>query len=531
MANDIKRDIIINSTNEETRIALCEDNKLSDVFIEQPDNERMIGDIYKGRVGKILPGMKAIFVNIGMANDAFMHFSDFEYTYDDFIDDDDDDDDSEENTEVEEPKKQTNGSKPQHKNNRRNTRYVDPTKNLKTGDEILVQITKEPISNKGCRITSKLTIPGRFVVLLPNEKNIGVSKKINSRKERARLRSIARETLPKGFGLIIRTVCEGKSDAILKRDISNLLKRWSTLEKKAIAAQPPSIIYEDSGMAASIMRDLFSDDINSVVVDSRKEFRILKRYIKDVAPDLMKKLEYYKGKMPIFDHYFNIEKEIQRSVEKKVWMKNGGYLFIEHTEAFTSIDINSGRYIGKRSQDENSHKINIDAAREIARQVRLRDIGGLIMIDFIDINNESYKKKVYHELIRSFSSDKAVYNIAEMSRFCIIEMTRQRIRPSIVYAISDTCPRCKGNGLIPSKETLVSRIERFIKRYRAVNGSRMLNIKVHPNFYVYLTDKKKNRVSRLMWKYWMLIKVIPDETLDQEKFKPMDKNGQQIVLK
>lgn len=516
MKKTIKRDIIINSTNEETRIALCENDKLADVFIEQAENERMIGDVYKGRVGKIVPGMQAMFVDIGMANDAFMHFSEFEHTYDDLMNDDDDDDEDESDS---------------RRKPRRGNRRVDPTKQVKTGDELLVQIIKEPIANKGCRITTKISLAGRFVVLLPNERNIGVSKKIPSRKERHRLRQIARDLLPEGHGIIIRTTCDGKSEEILKRDIKNLLKKWASIEKKARENEPPFCVYNDSGMTNSIMRDLFSDEINSVVVDTRREYRTLKRYIKDVAPDLSDKLIYHSSHTPVFDAYHNIEKDLQRSLEKKVWLKNGGYLFIEHTEAFTSIDINSGRFMGKKGQDENALKVNLDAAREIARQVRLRDIGGLIMIDFIDTVNEEYRKTVYTELVKSFKSDKAVYNIAEMSRFCIIEMTRQRIRPSVVYAVTDTCPRCKGIGLIPSKETITSRVERFIKRYRASGAGRRITVRLHPDMYKFMTDDKNARVKRLMWKYWMIIKVEEDSNLLPERYVPVDPKGKQIVLK
>jgi ribonuclease G len=517
MTQKIKRDIIINSTNEETRIALCEDDKLADVFIEQPDNERMIGDIYKGRVGKIATGMQALFVDIGMTNDAFMHFSEFEHTYDDMMNDDDDDDDDH------------SDGKPRQK--RGGSRRVDPTKLVKTGDELLVQIIKEPIANKGCRITTKISLAGRFVVLLPNERNIGVSKKIPNRKERHRLRQIARDLLPEGHGIIIRTTCDGKPEAILKRDIKNLLKKWADIEKKAKANDAPFCVHNDYSMTNSIMRDLFSDDINSVVVDTRREYKTLRLYIKDVAPELSEKLIYHKSHTPVFDEYYNIEKDLQRSLEKKVWLKNGGYLFIEHTEAFTSIDINSGRFMGKKGQDENALKVNLDAAREIARQIRLRDIGGLIIIDFIDTVNEEFRKRVHTELLKSFKSDKAVYNIAEMSRFCLIEMTRQRIRPSVVHAVTDTCPRCKGVGLIPSKETIVSRLERFIKRYRAVGYGRRISIRLHPDMYKFMTEDKNARVKRMMWKYWMIIKVEEDTNLLPEKYVPVDPKGKQIVLK
>jgi ribonuclease G len=515
----IVRDIVINSTNEETRIALCENNKLSELFIEQPDNERMISDIYKGRIAKIVPGIKGIFVDIGMTSDAFMHFTDFHHRMTDFFNPTEEDDDEEGDEEDFRSKK-----KPKQVE-------VDPTKVLKIGEEILVQIIKEPISNKGCRASSQIAIAGRFVVLIPNEAHIGVSKKIRDRKERGRLRNLAKECLPKGFGIIIRTVCEDKPEDVLKRDIKHLINKWKEIEKKSKNSVAPAIVYSNSGMTNSIMRDLFTEDINKVIVDSRKEYKEIKNYITEVAPELLEKLEYYKGTLPVFDVYFNIEKEIQRCLDKKVWMKNGGYLFIEHTEALTSIDINSGRYIAKKDQDDNSLKINIDAAIEIARQIRLRDIGGLIIIDFIDMLKEEYRNRVYNEFYKQFARDKAVVNMAEMSKFCLVEMTRQRLRPSIEFSVAQACPRCAGTGLIPSKETMTGRIERFIKRYRAQKGERRINIKVHPMIYDHCIQGKLNIVSRMMWKYWMIITLIPDETLTQELFKPYNKKFEPITLK
>ena len=512
MSENIKRDIVISSTNEETRIALCENEHLVEVYIEQTDNERMLGDIYKGRVHKIIPGMKAIFVDLGMPNDAFMHFTDFENTMDDFFDDDDDDDDDE------------------PKSKYKKASYPDPRKDIKPNDELLVQIVKEPYANKGCRITTRLTLAGRFVVLLPNQRHIGVSRKIESRDERKRLRKLAKSILPQGFGIIIRTVCEGKSETVLANDIKYLLKRWNEIEKKLKNTKAPSCVHNDTGLTTSIIRDLFTEDVNNVIVDTRKEYKILKSYIRDVAPELLSRLEYYKGTAPIFDVYFNIERDIQRSLDKKVWLKNGGYIFIEHTEALTSIDINSGRFIGKKEQDENSLKVNIDAGREIARQIRLRDIGGLIIIDFIDMRDDNNKNKLINSYKNEFKRDRAVTNIADISRFGLVEMTRQRLRPSLVHTVSDECPRCNGSGLIPSKETMLTRIERFIKRYRAQRGSRILTFKIHPELYNYLIHEDLNRAKRLMWKYWMIIKFESDESLNQESFRPFDKKMRPIKL-
>jgi len=509
--SNVKRDIIISSTNEETRIALCEDGKVVEAYVERPDNERMIGDIYKGRVKKVLPGMKAVFVDIGMPNDAFLHFSDYGGNIDRFI--------RARKKEKHLPNKKTH---PRQK--------PDPTKELSPGDDLFVQITKEAFANKGCRVSSEVMIPGRFVVLVPKSQMIGVSKKVSSFKERKRLKNLAKNSLPEGFGLIIRTVCEGKSEEVLTHDINRLLDLWRQFEKDGRKAHAPACVYSDSGLADSVIRDLFTDDVNRLVCDTRKVYRQIRKYVKDVAPELLDKVEYYNQKQPLFDSLHNIERDIQRSMEKRIWMNNGGYLFIEPTEALTSIDINSGRYMGKGTQEENSLKVNLDAAKEIARQIRLRDIGGLIIIDFIDMLEEENKIKLYNFVIEEFKRDRAISNIAELSRFGLMEMTRQRLRPSLVHTVSDECPRCKGTGLIASKDTVLAKIERFIKRYRAAKGGRKIYLKVHPIIFDFLQEKRNRRINRLMWKYWVIVSFIPDESLNPESYKPFNKKFEEISL-
>jgi ribonuclease G len=504
---ETKREILISSTNEETRIALSENEKVVEIYVERPDNERQIGDIYLGRVKKVLPGMQAVFVDIGMHSDSFLHFSDYGGTILPFVYDED-----------------KNVQKKHYK------RKSDPAKELQPGDEILVQITKEAYANKGCRVTSEVMIPGRFVVLVPNSSMIGVSKKISSYKERKRLKNLAKDALPQGFGLIIRTTCEGKSEEILTHDIKRLLKIWKTFEKKVKTSKAPKLAYSDSGMADSIIRDLFTDDVHKLVVDTRKVYRQIKKYVKDVAPELVKRVEYYGSKTPLFDVFYNIERDLQRSLEKRLWMKNGGYLFIEHTEALTTIDINSGRYIGKGTQEENSFKINLDSAKEIARQIRLRDIGGLVIVDFIDMLQNENKKALHTYFVNEFKSDRAITNIAELSQFGLIEMTRQRLRPSYVHMMTTECPRCKGTGMVASKETVMAKIERFIKRYHAQKQGRRIFLKVHPNMFKYLSENKNKRINRLIWKYWMIVKFIPDESLPEDKYRPYNKKFEEIHL-
>jgi len=502
----MKKEIIINSTNEDTRIALLENNKLVELFVERPDNERMVGDIYKGRVRKVVKGMQAAFIDIGFDHDAFLHFSDMGSHVSQLFGDID----------LEALEEETAGDD------------IEPADLLKVGKEIVVQIIKEPISNKGPRVTTELTLPGRFLVLLPNQQRIGVSRKITSARERKRLKRIGRKLLPKNFGLIIRTVAEGKSEEILKQDLQKLLKNWNKIQNKIRNTKAPILIFKDLGMASSVIRDLFTSDVHRVVVDSRKMYREVTRYLKEVGSDLLSRVEYFKSRLPIFD-VFHIEEEIQRSLERKVWMKNGGYLIIEYTEAMTVVDVNSGRYFGKKEQERNSLKVNLEAAREIARQMRLRDVGGLIVIDFIDMLEEANKKKVLHELQKEFARDRAITRIEGMSRFGLVEMTRQRTRPSLIYNINEPCPVCEGTGLVPTKGTLLANIERALRRYIAANYDRRLIIRGHPQLIEYLNNKRLSRRLRLMWKYWVKIDTETDEKLNPYEFRILIKKTREDV--
>lgn len=497
------KDIIINSTNEETRIVLREDNKVVELFIEAPEHERMVGDIYKGKVSRVLPGMQAAFINIGQEQNAFLHFSDVSPAYQEFF------------------KKEDKNKNNSNRTNKRRRYEFEVERELKKGQDILVQIVKEPISTKGCRVTSEITVPGRFVVLIPNHKHIGISRKIYDNKERKRLKEVARQIIPQNFGLIIRTVAEGKSDKELKKDINDLLATWRNMEGKINSYEAPSMIYKDMSMASSIIRDLFTSDINQVWVDSRKMMVEISAYVKYVAPHLVHKINYYKGKEPIFDH-FGVEAEIDKMLESKVWLKNGGYIVIHPTEALVSIDVNSGKFIGKKDHESNSLKINLEAAREIARQARLRDLGGLIVIDFIDVLEAENKRKIFLELKKEFAKDRAITKIEDMSRFGLIEMTRQRVRPEVILSLYQDCPKCSGSGLVPTIATTVSQIERWIQRYRSSKGDRRISLHVTPDIYNYLTKGRYNKRLRLMWKYWMKINLVKDQNLDIGEFKVFD---------
>jgi ribonuclease G len=450
--------------------------------------------------------MQAAFISIGYSQNAFLHFSDVSDFTHMFIDD------------IE--KDQNNSVKESYKISR-----YKVEKDLKQGQDIIVQIMKEPIGTKGPRVTTQISIPGRFAVLVPNERYVGVSRKISSIKEKKRLKNISHKALPKNFGLIIRTVAENKQEKVIINDINSLIKIWKKIEGKIPEAKTPSLVYKDMGMASSVIRDLFTSDVDKLVVDSRKMMRIITLYVKDVAPQLKKKIEYYNNKTPVFDAY-NIEKELDKIISSKVWLKNGAYLIIQQTEAMVVIDVNSGKFIGKSDHESNSLKINLEAGREIARQIRLRDLGGLIVIDFIDVIQPENKNKIYLELKKEFHKDRAISKIEKMSRFGLIEMTRQRVRESVIHDLHDDCPTCNGSGLIPTIHTLVSQIERWIQRYRATKGDRRIVVRVSEDVFKYLTRGRFSKRLKLMWKYWMKIDFKFDESIPFREFKVYDRKNE-----
>ncbi len=494
----MKQDIIINATIGETRIALLEDKKLVELFVERPETERMVGSLYKGVVRKVLPGMSAAFVDIGWTRDAFLHFSDVGG--------------GNELVDILRKGKITGLPAASHGRQRR----VDPS-SMKVGQEIVAQVTKEPIGHKGPRISSQVTLAGRFLVLVPNETYIGVSRKIGLSQERKRLRQTIDKLRPPGFGAIVRTVAEKKTEGVLMADVDRALKTWRKTENAIRQLRGPGLVYRDMTMASSIIRDLFNSNVDSLILDSKIVHRELVNYIKDVSPNLVSKIQLHRERMPIFDHY-GIEKEIERSLSRKVWMNGGGYIFFDPTEALYSIDVNSGRFAGKKNHEENAFKVNLQAVREISRQLRLRDLGGIIVIDFIDMELEQNRKRVFTEMAGAMRADRSKWDIAPISPFGLMEMTRQRVRPSLLSTFREQCPHCEGTGMIASMETVVTNLERWIRRFVAISRERRLTLTVHPEVKTYLTGGLKSRIARIMWSNRLFIALETDENLRLDEF-------------
>ncbi len=478
----------------ETRIAIQEDSQLVEVYVEKQDKHRMVGNVYKGKVENVLPGMQAAFVDIGNELNAFLPFSEIENN--EYINED-------------------SGNKHRRNNNRRHDNIeVD----LKKGQEIYVQVIKEPFAGKGPRVTTEVALPGRLMVLVPNANYIGISKKIWDKYERRRLKKIAQQLREGNTGIIIRTVAEGKSEELIENDFSQLMENWNKMEKISARESAPVIVYEDLETASSVVRDLLTPDVEKIIIDSKRLYRKTQRYLEDISPSLLERLELYKLKSPLFES-FGIESEIEKLMRPKAWLKSGAYLIIEKTEAMVVVDVNSGRFVGKKLHEENSLKINLEAAREVARQLRLRDLSGLIVIDFIDMRYDENRKKVYHELRKELKKDRAKVAVAPITEFGLLEMTRQRIRVSLLDSMSEECPTCHGSGRIISRETLVTRIDHWLRRYKSKHRSLRLLLQLHPENAQYLRGEKKHILRGLMWQNFVHLKIEENVELAQDEFR------------
>ena len=488
------KEIFINESMGETRIAIQEDGQLVEVYVEKQDNHRMVGNVYKGKVENVLPGMQAAFVDVGYELNAFLPFS--EIGSDEYL--------------LEENEGKRN-------RNNKNIKYDNIEVDLKKDQEIYVQVIKEPFAGKGPRVTTEVALPGRLLVLVPNASYIGISKKIWDKFERRRLKKIAQKLRVGNIGIIIRTVAEGKSEEHIENDHKQLIDNWNKIENKANNEDAPVLVYEDLETASSVVRDLLTPDVEKIIIDSKRLFKKTQKYLEDVSPSLLDRLELYKLKAPLFES-FGIESDIEKLMRHKAWLKSGAYLIIEKTEAMVVVDVNSGRFVGKKLHEENSLKINLEAAREVARQLRLRDLSGLIVIDFIDMKYEEIRKKVYHELRRELRKDRAKVAVAPITEFGLLEMTRQRIRVSLLDSMSEECPTCHGSGRIISQETLITRIDHWLRRYKSKHRSLRLELQLHPENADYLGGEKRHLLRGLMWQNFVHLKIKSNPDVPQDEF-------------
>ena len=537
----------MNKTGDEIQVALVEEGRLVELIIERPESRRSIGDIYLGRVHKVVEGLKAAFVDIGQKSDGFLHFSDVGTTNEDYralIEDDDDDENGgvDDGDADDAPQASRSGDEPaaaanvkqaarsgskkpsadeQERAEKRQSYTQLIAAKLKPNDSILVQVIKEPISSKGSRLTSDITIAGRFMVLLPfGGGQVAVSRRVIARKERSRLKKLVRSILPEGFGAIIRTVAEDQEETLLKQDLEKLLAKWTQIEEKLQDAAPPQLIFKEDTIISSVLRDSLTSDVTEIVANSPLIHKETLNYIQWAAPEMVKNVTFYQGKLPLFEGY-GIAKDVESIFSRKVWLKSGGYIIIEHTEAMVVVDVNSGRYAAKREQEENSLKTNLEAAREVVRQLRLRDIGGIIVVDFIDMLDQKNAKKVYDSMKTELRNDRAKSNILPMSDFGIMQITRERIRPSLMQRMGDQCPACGGSGVVQARFTTINQIERWLRKYALQHPMKFQQLDLYVSPTVVEPLQNSDMKTELKWflQHMLFVQVKPDESLRSDDFR------------
>ena len=433
--------ILINVTFNETRVAKLEKGSLAELYIERESVPRVVGNIYKGKVGKVVPGMQAAFIDIGLEKSGFISIEDVseESLYDFYF---------ESGTTEAEAKKQVKG-------------LIQDI--LREGQHVLVQVLKESVGGKGAKLSSYIAIPGKYLVLLGTVDVVGISRKIEDVKERDRLSKAVKGMKPEGLGLIVRTSSVGASARELKKDMKDLISKWKKIKNKSETRKRPSLLYTEPKLYIKTVRDFISADIDKIVVDSEPVYREIKDYLKRNFSDFKIKVELYKKKEPIFEHY-GVDSELKKIFKKKVWLKSGGHIIIEEAEGLTVVDVNTGRYQSGKDPEETIYSLNLEAATEIVKQIRLRNLVGIIVIDFIDIKNPKLRSQIYDAFVEALKQDRSRSVVLEMSSFGVIQMTRQRLRESILSELAEPCPYCDGVGLLKSRHTVSYEIIREIMR-------------------------------------------------------------------
>jgi len=555
----LKREILINGSQRETRVAILEDDRLVELLVDRPDHRRTVGDIYLGRVEAVLPGIQAAFVDIGQEKSAFLHASDL-------LEPDEDEDpveEAEEEAAVEAdpqaaaveaaPAEEVPGERKGWRGGDRRRRgrnvvaavtgertvasgearqrEISPRRPLpniqdilKKGQTLPVQVTKEPISTKGCRVTAQISLPGRFLVYMPYASKVGVSRKIESREQRSKLREMVTKLLPKDAGgVIVRTVAEGVTEDHFRREIDSLLAVWRKINrKKTFVRRAPALLQRETSLTRGIIRDLFSAKVDALHVDSRELYNEIEQYLGQIDPDLISRVHLYNEPTPLFDK-FDIESEIRDLFKARVELPTGGSLIIQPTEALVSIDVNTGRYTGKKDPEKTILRTNLEAAREIARQIRLRDIGGIIVCDFIDMETRSNRDKVLQELRTHLGRDRARTKALAVSELGLVEMTRQRVRPSLWHSMTTDCPTCAGSGRVFTPEVVARRLERALKRAGHEHRERQLTVRLHPEVALYLLEEEPKLLQTLSKLTGLDLELRDDPMMRLDEFRLMSR--------
>lgn len=484
-------EIIADVRPGETRVALLEDKELSEIYIERTNAGNIVGNIYRGRVESVLPGMQAAFIDIGLDKNAFLYIGDA-VSHKEYAEDEEDIVQAEHGHNIAEI--------------------------LRPGQELTVQVIKEPIGTKGPRVTTHITLPGRQLVLLPNAEYTGVSRRIESDAERNKLRRIAEELKPQGMGLIIRTASEGKNAEDFAEDLKFLGKLWGSIKGKEERGAVPRCLHKDLGLVYRAVRDLFTRDVDKFIINDREEYAKVLELVDMISPALKYRVEYFSKSNDLFE-YYQLESKIARALSRKVWLKCGGYLVIDRTEALTVIDVNTGKYVGGSSLEQTVLKTNMEAAREIARQLRLRDIGGIIIIDFIDMHEHEHQAMVLDSLRQNLRKDRTKTTVVGMTGLGLIEMTRKKVRQELASVITADCPCCDGTGRIMSPESVARKVEKQVDDFLSKTVAEAVQVEVHPSVAQLMNSVERNPLSRLEHAYGKRVVVKAGNGFGRDEIK------------
>ncbi|MFU8768333.1 MAG: Rne/Rng family ribonuclease [Desulfotignum sp.] len=508
------KELVVNCAPHETRVALLENGTIVEVFIEREDETSIAGNIYKGKVQRVLPGMQAAFVDIGFDQAAFIYVDDVLDTeshrmYRRFEQDQDVESESDEEDDDLSLAKQT------WKPSSHSDAAIEDL--LFEGQEILVQVSKSAIGSKGPRVTTHISLAGRYMVLMPTVDHIGISRRIENEPERTRLRDLLVSIRENSFGYILRTQSQGVTGATIKTEMEFLTKTWEEILNRNRITSAPSLVYKDLTVTFRAVRDLLASEADKLIIDSPVEYERVRQFLEKLMPDVNLSVALYQGREPIFDAY-NIEGDVARALKKKVWLKSGGYIVIEQTEALVAIDVNTGRYVGKHNFDETILKTNMEAVKEIAYQIRLRNIGGIIIIDFIDMKKDAHKEKVMALLNDAMKKDKSQTNILPLTELGLVQMTRKRTRRNLTRTLCEPCFYCSGNGHLLSKKSICHKIYRdLVSEAGDIMGNRF-TVKVHPDIAQLLHGREKHLIASLETQFSKPIAIYPEPHYHLEEY-------------
>ena len=498
------RQIIINAAPWETRVAVLDDTTLSELYVERGRDHGIAGNIYKGKVVRVLPGMQAAFVDVGLDKAAFLHVSDLPPPAE------------AEPAEPGDDAVEPIAADPDDEAApipRRRAPLPPIEERLSKGAELMVQVAKEPIGSKGARVTAHISLPGRHLVLMPGTRHLGISRRIEDSAERDRLRAIVEAERPADGGFIVRTACEGATERDIQDDVRFLTRLWARISQTATSTPAPALIHQDLDLVLRCVRDLFTSEVERLTVDAAADHARVREFVEATMPKLTARVHHYHGATPIFDQH-GVETKIARALDRRVWLKSGGYLIIEQTESLTAIDVNTGRYVGKKSQEETILKTNLEAAKQVVTQLRLRNLGGIIVIDFIDMESAESRAQVFEALQLAMRADKARTNILRISELGLVEMTRKRTRESLGQLLSTSCPHCEGAGRVRSVETLAYAALRRTQHEATIHaGSGPLVLRLPPDVAAFLTSAGAQSLAALEALIGRLVTVEPSTTL------------------